>query len=99
MKTRVQKWSNSLALRIPKPLAIQIGQAQDPMQQALLNLDNVCGEKYQGNFSDNDHYRFYCMAAFNDYCTLKRAQSSDAISKLRTSSATELCGLEKRWFR
>ena len=25
METRVQKWGNSLALRIPKPLAIQIG--------------------------------------------------------------------------
>lgn len=25
MKTRVQKWGNSLALRIPKPLANQIG--------------------------------------------------------------------------
>jgi hypothetical protein len=63
----------------------QSGQAQDPMQQALQNLENVCGEKYQGDFSDNDHYRFYCMAAFNDYCALKRAQSSDAINKLRAS--------------
>lgn len=25
METRVQKWGNSLALRIPKPLAIQVG--------------------------------------------------------------------------
>ena len=25
MKTRVQKWGNSLALRIPKPLAIEVG--------------------------------------------------------------------------
>lgn len=60
-------------------------QAQDPMQQALQNLENVCGEKYQGNFADNDHYRFYCLAAFNDYCALKRAQSSEAINKLRAS--------------
>ena len=63
----------------------QGGQAQGTMQQALQNLENVCGEKYQGNFADNDHYRFYCMAAFNDYCALKRAQSSDAINKLRAS--------------
>ncbi len=63
----------------------QGGQAQGTMQQALQNLENVCGEKYQGNFADNDHYRFYCMAAFNDYCALKRAQSSEAISKLRAS--------------
>ncbi|MCY3681560.1 MAG: ankyrin repeat domain-containing protein [Gemmatimonadetes bacterium] len=63
----------------------QGGQGQDQLQQALLNLENVCGEKYQGNFADNDHYRFYCLAAFNDYCALKRAQSSEAISKLRAS--------------
>ena len=63
----------------------QGGQGQGTMQQALLNLEKVCGEKYQGNFADNDHYRFYCMAAFNDYCALKRAQSSEAISKLRAS--------------
>ena len=63
----------------------QGGQSQDSMQQALQNLENVCGEKYQGNFADNDHYRFYCMAAFNDYCALKRAQSSDTINKLRAS--------------
>ncbi len=63
----------------------QGGQSQDTMQQALQNLENVCGEKYQGNFADNDHYRFYCMAAFNDYCALKRAQSSEAINKLRAS--------------
>ena len=63
----------------------QGGQSQGTMQQALQNLENVCGEKYQGNFADNDHYRFYCMAAFNDYCALKRAQSSEAINKLRAS--------------
>ena len=63
----------------------QGGQGQDQLQQALQNLENVCGEKYQGNFADNDHYRFYCLAAFNDYCALKRAQSSEAISKLRAS--------------
>ena len=73
----------------------QGGQAQDPMQQALQNLENVCGEKYQGNFADNDHYRFYCMAAFNDYCALKRAQSSDAIDKLRASLQQNCAALKK----
>ncbi len=63
----------------------QGGQAQDPMQQALQNLENVCGEKYQGNFSVDDHARFFCLAAFNDYCALKRAKSDEAISKLRAS--------------
>ena len=67
------------------PSQSQSGQASNSVQQALQNLENVCGEKYQGNFSDNDHYRFYCLAAFNDYCALKRAQSSDAINKLRAS--------------
>ena len=73
--------SNSAAT----PSQTQGGQSQNSVQQALQNLENVCGEKYQGNFADNDHYRFYCMAAFNDYCALKRVQSSEAISKLRAS--------------
>ena len=29
MKTRVQKWGNSLALRIPKPFAIEVGLDRD----------------------------------------------------------------------
>jgi len=29
MKTRVQKWGNSLALRIPKPFAVEIGLDRD----------------------------------------------------------------------
>ena len=73
--------SNSAAI----PSQTQGGHSQDSVQQALQNLENVCGEKYQSNIADNDHYRFYCMAAFNDYCALKRAQSSEAISKLRAS--------------
>ena len=67
------------------PSQTQGGQGQDPMQQALQNIENVCGEKYRDNFADNDHYRFYCLAAFKDYCALKRAQSSEARSKLRAS--------------
>ena len=67
------------------PSQSQGGQAPDTMQQALQNLENVCGEKYQGNFLNDDHYRFYCMAAFNDHCALKRAKSDEAISKLRSS--------------
>ena len=77
------------------PSQTQGGQAQDPMQQALQNIENVCGEKYQGDFADNDHSRFYCMAAFNDYCALKRAQSSDAISKLRASLQQNCAVLKK----
>ena len=36
METRVQKWGNSLALRIPKPLASQIGlEPNSPVQLSL----------------------------------------------------------------
>ena len=71
----------------------QLGQGQ--LQQALLNLEKVCGEKYQGNFSVDDHARFFCLAAFNDYCALKRAKSSEAISKLRASLQQNCATLKK----
>ena len=36
METRVQKWGNSLALRIPKPLATQVGlEANTPVRLLL----------------------------------------------------------------
>ncbi len=36
METRVQKWGNSLALRIPKPLANQIGlEPNSPVELSL----------------------------------------------------------------
>ena len=66
--------------------------SQDQMHQALQNLENICGEKYQSGFAANDHYRFYCMAAFNDHCALKRAQTEDARTKLRASLAQN-CGV------
>jgi antitoxin MazE len=38
METRVQKWGNSLGLRIPKPLAIQIGlQPNSPVKLSLVD--------------------------------------------------------------
>jgi len=37
MQTRVQMWGNSLALRIPKPLALEIGlEADSPVELSLL---------------------------------------------------------------
>jgi len=36
MKTRVKKWGNSLALRIPKPLAVEVGLEQDSAVEILL---------------------------------------------------------------
>ena len=66
--------------------------AQDRMQQALQNLESVCGEKYRSGFAANDHARFYCLAAFNDYCALKRVQTEEAKRKLR-ASLTRNCGV------
>ncbi len=38
MKTRVQKWGNSLALRIPKSFAIEVGlQRETPVEVSLAN--------------------------------------------------------------
>ena len=37
MRTRVQKWGNSLALRIPKPFATEIGLRQNsPVEMSLV---------------------------------------------------------------
>ena len=42
METRVQKWGNSLALRIPKPLAIQIGlEPNSPVELSLRGKELV----------------------------------------------------------
>ena len=86
---------NENSSSVATPLQTQDGQAQDSMQQALQNLENVCGEKYQNNFSDIDHGRFYCLAAFNYYCGLKRAQSSEEINALR-ASLEQVCTVLKR---
>ena len=38
MRTQVQKWGNSLALRIPKPFAIEIGlQRNSPVEISLVD--------------------------------------------------------------
>ena len=42
METRVQKWGNSLALRIPKPLADQIGlEPNSPVELSLRGKELV----------------------------------------------------------
>ena len=89
-----QAAANEEATSGASPSHTQGGQAQDRMQQALQNIENVCGEKYRSGFADNDHYRFYCMAAFNDYCALKRAPNEEARRKLRASLAQN-CGVLK----
>lgn len=38
MRTRVQKWGNSLALRIPKPLAAEVGlERNSPVEVSLVD--------------------------------------------------------------
>ena len=70
----------------------QVATAQGNMEQALRNLEAVCGETYRSGFGPNDHARFFCMAAFNDHCALKRATSEEAKTKLRASIAQN-CGV------
>ena len=36
MKTKIQKWGNSLALRIPKPVADDLGLAQDSIVELTM---------------------------------------------------------------
>ena len=45
--------------------------------------------------SDDNHARFFCLAAFNDYYALKRAKSDEAISKLRASLQQNGAALKK----
>ena len=64
MRTRVQKWGNSLAVRIPKPFATEIGLEQDspvevsmldgklvlsPIQEAALSLDQLIEKVTEDN--------------------------------------------------
>lgn len=51
MKARVQKWGNSLALRIPKSFAIEAGLCEDaPVEMSLVNkkviVEPVSAEPY-----------------------------------------------------
>ena len=41
METRVQKWGNSLALRIPKPLATQVGLEANTLVRVLLRGEEL----------------------------------------------------------
>ncbi|MCB0192112.1 MAG: AbrB/MazE/SpoVT family DNA-binding domain-containing protein [Anaerolineae bacterium] len=36
MQARIQKWGNSLALRIPKPFAVEVGLAQDTLVEVTI---------------------------------------------------------------
>jgi antitoxin MazE len=41
MKARVQKWGNSLALRIPRAFASQVGLAEDSLVELSLEHDSL----------------------------------------------------------
>ena len=41
METRVQKWGNSLALRIPNPLATQVGLEANTLVRVLLRGEEL----------------------------------------------------------
>jgi len=52
METRVQKWGNSLALRIPKPLADEVGlKDNSPVQLALRDKQLVIVPVFKPAFS------------------------------------------------
>lgn len=67
METKVKKWGNSLALRIPKPLAMEIGVDEDspvelslvdgtlvivPIDERELTLDALLAEVTEDNVHD-----------------------------------------------
>ncbi len=67
MRTRIQKWGNSLGLRIPKPFAEEVGLADDA--EVELSLDDggllvrparswTLGELLQGVTESNLHREF-----------------------------------------
>jgi antitoxin MazE len=55
MKTRIQKWGNSLALRIPKSFASEVGLKQDaPVEVSLLDGKLVVTPIIKSPFTLND---------------------------------------------
>jgi antitoxin MazE len=67
METKVKKWGNSLALRIPKPLALEIGIDEDspvelslvdgaliiaPIHQKDITLEQLLSEVTEDNVHD-----------------------------------------------
>ena len=55
MKTRVQKWGNSLALRIPKSFAIEVGLEQNaPVEVSLVDRKLIITPVSEPSFSLED---------------------------------------------
>ena len=58
------------------------GSAGNP-NDALRNVENMCGETYRSSFSANDHYRFHCLDAFGRYCALKQGHNQQQFDALK----------------
>jgi antitoxin MazE len=52
METKIKKWGNSLALRIPKPLALEVGIEEDSpvelfLRDGMLVIEPIAGEELE----------------------------------------------------
>lgn len=52
MQARIQRWGNSLAIRIPKPFAIEVGLEQDTLVEVTISegkllLEPIVKPKYE----------------------------------------------------
>jgi antitoxin MazE len=54
MRTRVQKWGNSLALRIPKAMAIEAGLSADAPVEVRVEAGNVVIQAVGSSFTLDD---------------------------------------------
>lgn len=54
METRVQKWGNSLAIRIPKPYALEIGLEQNSLVTVSIENGRLFLEPVQPTYSLED---------------------------------------------
>ena len=50
---------------------------------ALRNLESSCGERYWSGFSDQDHWRFFCLDTFGRYCALKKGPNQQQLEALK----------------
>ena len=50
---------------------------------ALRNMENSCGERYRSGFSEQDHWRFFCLDAFARYCALKKGPNQQQLEALK----------------
>jgi antitoxin MazE len=51
MQTRIQKWGNSLAIRIPKPFALQVGLEQNSLVAVSVSEGKLVLEPLKPSYS------------------------------------------------